>query len=145
MENFLRELHEAAKSNEFGYQKDQMQIWYNPDGDCLQFQADHVAVIGDRIDDYLTIYRSAETNEPIGFQLKDVMALISKYYYDGIIVKADVDKGKLVCVTALLVRLLSESRPSIIRKEGYTEALESLRILPKESDCFIMPRALANA
>lgn len=133
MEELLRKLAEAKKSKEFGCHRNQLQMWYNPDGDCIQFQTEHVAVIGERIDDYLTIYRSAENNKPIGFQLKDVKALIDKYYFDGIIINAGVKEGKLVSLTALLVRLISESRPSIIRNEGYTEALESLRALPEDS------------
>ena len=52
--------------------------WYNPYGDCLVYKMANEAAIADRIDELLTVYRSAEDNRPIGFQIKGVLATIRK-------------------------------------------------------------------
>lgn len=52
------------------------EVWYNAIGDCVEFCAEDVAVVADRIDDVITIYRSAVDERPIGFQIKGVLALL---------------------------------------------------------------------
>ena len=52
--------------------------WYNPYGDCLVYKMANEAAIADRIDELLTVYRSAEDNRPIGFQIKGVLATTRK-------------------------------------------------------------------
>ena len=44
--------------------------WYNPDGDCVVYQMVNEAIVADRIDEILTIYRSAITERPIGYQIR---------------------------------------------------------------------------
>lgn len=56
-----------------GFQKE---FWYNPYGDCLELYTENVAVVADRIDDIITIYRSAETKAPVGCQIKGIRALL---------------------------------------------------------------------
>ncbi len=58
--------------------------WYNATGDCIEYQTVNEAVVADRIDARLTIYRSAITNKPVGFKIKDVMAILSRYGCDGL-------------------------------------------------------------
>lgn len=132
-ENILKDLMEKMQGEKLGSRKNDTQMWYNEEGDCIQFQTEHVAIIRDRIDDYLTIYRSAVNKGAIGFQLKDIKALMRKYYFDNVVVTADVRNNKLISITALLVSILSDSilMPSISRREGYVEAL---RTFPKERD-----------
>ena len=136
MEDFLKKIMADSKGSAFGSRKGDAEIWYNEEGDCLQFQLTHVAVVRNRIDDYLTVYRSAVDSAPIGFQLKDIKALIQKYSAGGIVVKAEVDKGKLISVTALLVNILADLGATIMRREGYSEALQSF---PKERDQILVP------
>lgn len=132
-ENILKDLMEKMQGEKLGSRKNDTQMWYNAEGDCIQFQTEHVAIIRDRIDDYLTIYRSAVNKGVIGFQLKDIKALMRKYCFDSVVVTADVRNNKLISITALLVSILSDSisMPSISRREGYVEAL---RTFPKERD-----------
>ena len=60
--------------------------WYNAIGDCIEYRTINEAVIADRIDEKLTIYRSAISDRPIGFKIKDVQAILSKYGCDGLAV-----------------------------------------------------------
>ncbi len=116
--------------------KDNIDIWYNEAGDCIQFQSTDVAIIADRIDDYLTIYRSAEDNKAIGFQLKDVKALIKKYGYDGISVEAQLQNNSLVSVRALLLRAFGNLGQTIGRNQAYARAMKSI---PSEIDEVAIP------
>lgn len=50
--------------------------WYNPFGDCIEFQTVPDEVVANRIDNLVTIYESAIDGRPIGFQIKDVKRLI---------------------------------------------------------------------
>ena len=126
--NFLKKFTAKMSLDNLGSHQDIKNIWYNETGDCIQFQSEQVAIVAERIDDYLTIYRSAEDEKPIGFQLKDVRALIDKYKYSQIFVKTTVssDNNELISVTALLIHTLTESIPSINRREAYTEAIKAL-------------------
>ena len=136
-EHFLNDfIGQFGKDAKLGSHKDQTHLWYNQDGDCIQFQTTDVAIVADRIDEYLTIYRSAENNEPVGFQLKDIKALIKKYGLAGISVEATVRDNKLISVTALLLRAFGALTPSINRNEGYATAF---RALPKEEDAIAVP------
>ena len=49
--------------------------FYNADGDCLEFFAKGEKYYGERIDDYITVYRAVETNEIIGSVIKNVRRL----------------------------------------------------------------------
>ena len=49
--------------------------FYNADGDCLEFFAKGEKYYGERIDDYVTVYRAVESNEIIGSVIKNVRAL----------------------------------------------------------------------
>jgi hypothetical protein len=131
LEDFIKKLDPNAQK---GSHKDVMEIWYNRYGDCIEFQATQEAVVTDRIDDYLTIYKSAESDEPVGFKMKDVNALIKKYGYDTIAVQAAVAGKKLVSVTALLLSAFGDLTPSINRRQGYTAALN---VAPKNNEVLI--------
>ena len=82
LDDLIRKIDPDAKK---GSHKNVKEIWYNKYGDCIEFIAVDEATVADRIDDYLTIYRSAESDEPIGFKIKDIVALIKKNGYDLII------------------------------------------------------------
>jgi len=105
-------------------------VWYNKEGDCLQFQSEQVAVIGDRIDEFLTVYLSAENKDIIGFQLKDVKALVQKYGLPGIVVDASVKKDQLsISVFALLLRAFGATSKTIKEEMAYSNVI---RTVPKE-------------
>lgn len=127
LENFIRQIDPSATR---GSHQATREPWYNPHGDCIQFQTVNEAVIGERIDNHLTIYRSAVSNQPIGFQMKDVHRLIQKYGCSGIEVNAQVKGQRLVRVTGLLLYAYQSEPPTINRTTGYSSAISALTSIP---------------
>jgi hypothetical protein len=102
--------------------------WYNPDGDCIIYQIVDEAVVADRIDEVLTIYRSAITNNPIGYQIKGVGAITKALGVDGIQVESrESEQGLLsVSIHALLLAAYDRGPKTIHRRMAYADAFESL-------------------
>jgi hypothetical protein len=75
----------------------------------------------------LTIYRSAVTDKPIGYEIKDVRAITSRFGWDGILVahKTDTEELKQVSLYALLLAAYEQGPKTIGRRAGYVEAMES--------------------
>ena len=124
LDEFVQEF-EARSSEEFNGKVGVP--WYNPYGDCIMYQTIDVAVVGDRIDEYLTIFRSAEDDKPVGFQIKDVMALLRKHRYDLFEVTATVQGEEVVqvSITALLLAAYEDNVASIRRRRGYVSAMQA--------------------
>lgn len=99
---------------------------YNHHGDCIEYRTVPDAFIGDRIDDYLTIYRSAIDNAPIGFQIKEVRALLQRFGFDGMAFFAQKDGDCLVSVSAVLLAAYDSSPRTIKRRSNYAEAVRAL-------------------
>jgi hypothetical protein len=102
--------------------------WYNAIGDCIEYHTANEAVVADRIDEKLTIYRSVITDRPIGFKLKDVQAILSKYGYSGLTVMSLEKDTTLISVAAIVLAAYEEGVPSIKRRLAYSSVL-----LPQES------------
>lgn len=100
--------------------------WYNPYGDCIVYKMVDEAAVADRIDDLLTIYRSAEDNRPIGFQIKGVAAIIKKFGLLGLAVSPEVDKLSMtsVSIAAVILAAYEEGAATISRRNGYATAME---------------------
>lgn len=132
-DTFLKELNKDIQSDDFGSGQNDPVIWYNEEGDCLQFKTMHVATIGKRIDEYLTLYLSAEDDKPIGFQLKDIHALYSKHDADLMAVHADyTSKDRiLISVSMLMLKAFKKKAESINRLSGYSEAFSITRDVDK--------------
>jgi hypothetical protein len=131
---FIKQLQQDTEGSEFGSGQDELQLWYNQEGDCIQFITMHVATIGKRIDEYLTLYVSIEDNKPIGFQLKDIHALINKYDMDVMAVQADYtsqDK-RLVSIATLMLKTFAKMPETINRISGYSEAF---RTIARDASC----------
>src|SRR5258706_14690007 len=87
-------------------QKGTQEPWYNPDGDCIIYQTTDEAIVADRIDESLTIYRSVESGKAIGFQIKGVAAIVGRFGWDGIQIEWSEDNQqelKRVSMHALLL------------------------------------------
>lgn len=125
LENWMQKI---APSSRRGSHVDQREPWYNVHGDCIQFQTVNEAVVAERVDNYLTIYRSALSNHPIGFKIKDVRQLILKYGCEGIGVEAQTSGPRLVRVTALLLRAFQSEQMTINRVSSYASALSALAL-----------------
>jgi hypothetical protein len=107
--------------------------WYNPEGDCIIYQMADEAIVADRIDRVLTIYRSAMTDKPIGYQIKGVLALAKRYGWGGILVKCrkDTEELKEVSLFALLLAAYEQGPKTIGRRTAYADALESSLSTPR--------------
>lgn len=106
---FISDLYKAFNETESerGSQKDNIEFWYNLHGDCIEFQTVDEAIIADRIDDYLTIYRSLENREPIGFKIKGVRSLLNICGGDAVRVTAT-GEGKMA------IKMKKDSKPYIM-------------------------------
>lgn len=123
LDDFMRK--ELGKDAKLGLHKDDVRPWYNSHGDCIEFQTKHEAFVADRIDKYLTIYRSIDLKEPIGFQIKDVKALVKEYGAHTLRLKAEISGTTLISVRMLLLAAYESSPVSIARRQGYASASEA--------------------
>ena len=115
-------IHELEKNPKEGFRSEP---WYNPYGDCITYQTVNEAVIADRIDEILTIYRSAVDNRSIGFQIKGVIALIRKFGWDGLEVSTEVHKERIkrVSVKALLLAAYENGPMTLGRRQAYASIM----------------------
>ncbi len=109
-----------------GPQEFRPEPWYNPYGDCIQYLIADEAPVADRIDDILTIYRSAIDNRPIGYQIKDVLALIKEFGWDGLAcVSQQTDEEVMrVSVTALFLAAYESLPRTMTRRAAYASAMQ---------------------
>ncbi len=100
--------------------------WYNQDGDCLVYKMANEASVADRIDELLTIDRSAVDNRPIGFQIKGISAIIAKFRFAGLSIssESDADTVRSFSITALLLAAYEDRPFTLNRRIGYAEAME---------------------
>ncbi|MBI1320578.1 MAG: hypothetical protein GC168_16770 [Candidatus Hydrogenedens sp.] len=98
--------------------------WYNAHGDCVMFITVNEGVVADRIDEYLTLYRSALDNRAIGFQLKGIHALLNEFGYDVARIRTALDQDEVAAVELSMMLFSSYTkRPETQkRKLGYAEA-----------------------
>lgn len=127
-DDFIKQLKQDIESDDFGSKQNDIQLWYNGEGDCIQFLTIHDGTIRKRIDEHLTLYLSIEDEKPVGFQLKDIHALINKHDMDAMTVHADYapsDK-RLVSIAALIFKAFAKTPTSINRVSGYSEAFRTM-------------------
>lgn len=102
--------------------------WYNPHGDCIVHQIADEAVIAERIDELLTLYRSAVDRRVIGYQVKGVQALIQRFGWDGLYVECAADTSgkevRQVSVAALLLAAYEARPPTINRRSAYAQSFQ---------------------
>ena len=85
------------------------------------------ATVAERVDDVLTIYQSAITGNPIGFQIKGVYALARRYGWEGILVESTEDGEELqtVSISALLLAAYEGGPKTIARRRAYAGVLDA--------------------
>jgi len=100
--------------------------WYNPYGDCVVYQLADEPIVAERVDKVLTIYRSANDNRPIGFQIKGVLEIIGRFGLAGLLVLSSEDASglKAVSVAALLLAAYELDEPTFRRRRMYASVLE---------------------
>ncbi len=99
--------------------------WYNPYGDCITYKMADEAVVADRVDEWLTVYNSAVDNRPIGFQMKGVHAIITKFGVDGLAVswKSNAQGVKSISVATLLLAAYEQGPRTMSRRKAYAGAM----------------------
>jgi hypothetical protein len=113
--------------------REQPRPWYNPAGDCIIYQFADEAVVAERVDEVLTIYRSALSNKPIGYQIKGVAALTKRFGWEGVLVecKRNADELHEVSLSALLLAAYEQGPKTIGRRRAYADAFDSLADKPR--------------
>ena len=103
------------------------EAWYNPYGDCIIYQTANEAVVAERIDQVLTVYRSAVDNRPIGFQIKGVRAIIERFGVKGVSVSAEGvgDEIRRISVALLLLAAYERGPLTPERRQAYAEIMPS--------------------
>jgi hypothetical protein len=83
--------------------------------------------VAERIDDILTIYTSAITGNPTGFQIKGVKAMIKRFGWNGLVVESadDGDELKFLSVSILLLAAYEDGPKTINRRRAYGELFSS--------------------
>lgn len=119
-QHFLNGMHD-------GPQEFRPQPWYNPDGDCIIYQISDEAFVAHRIDDMLTIYRSAAGDRIIGFQIKGVHAILKKSGWEGLSVSSEIGSSRVksVSIAAMLLAAYEEKPFTMGRRRGYASAMQS--------------------
>lgn len=99
--------------------------WYNPYGDCVVYKVADEAIVADRADELLTIYRSADDNRAIGFQIKGVAAIIRKFGFDGLAIssKANSQGVRSISVAMMLLAAYEEGPQTMGRRKAYAVAM----------------------
>jgi len=99
--------------------------WYNPYGDCVTHKMADEAIVADRVDEWLTVYNSAVDNRPIGFQIKGVHAIITKFGLDGLAVSWELDTKsvKSISVAMLLLAAYEQGPRTMSRRKAYAGAM----------------------
>lgn len=69
--------------------------WYNPVGDSIHLMFRDETPVAERVDDRLTLYRSIESNELIGFKLKGIQKLQELFGINFLSIEAEVDNGRV--------------------------------------------------
>ena len=125
--NFFKEIESLLEPGaKLGSHKDRIEFWYNAKGDCIEFQTVDEAVVADRIDDYLTIYRSVEKRKAIGFKIKGVRSLMNISGGEGVEVTAAHAGQTVISVRVLLFKAFGDDEPTYRRTHGYAEATRPL-------------------
>ena len=126
MDDFLKKIKADSEAKDFGSKKNEAAFFYNKEGDCVQFQLKDMATTRERVDDYLTIYRSYADSKPIGFQIKDVHALISEHDLEVFEISTTVHNEEITSIALKLIlkALIQEENMPINRISGYVNALQ---------------------
>lgn len=101
--------------------------WYNIHGDCIVHKISPEAVVADRLDDFLTLYRSAEDNRVIGYQIKGVRALVNRFGWEGLVIQCaqddEANQVVRISVAALLLAAFGDGPNTVGRRLAYAETL----------------------
>jgi hypothetical protein len=101
------------------------EAFYNPYGDCVDYQSVDEAICADRLDSLITLYRSAVDGRVIGFQIKGIKAILGALGFETMAVgaKKEADQSISLIVLVLAACKLAEEKEA---RKDQLEALSSL-------------------
>jgi hypothetical protein len=85
-------------------------VFNNTDGDCIEFFVSQDNYYGEWIDTYLTVYRSQETDEIVGFVISNVKRILDRLSEQKSAMAFVIDGGKAK-LRSLLVSLFTNRKP----------------------------------
>lgn len=83
--------------------------FHNTDGDCIEFFVSSEDYFAERIDDYLTLYLDIDTEQIVGFVVKNVKRILADLSCNRAALAFVVDDGR-VRLRSLFVALFSDSK-----------------------------------
>jgi hypothetical protein len=101
---------------------------YNADGDSIHYKVTDEAACAERIDSFLTLYRSADDNRVIGFQIKGISAILEKYGAKELAIASKEHPDKSISVVAIFFKALKagEREPTADQYEEIVPLLQHL-------------------
>ena len=97
--------------------------FYNKAGDCIEFFVTQDDYFMDRVDDYLTLYRDMDTEQIVGFVIKNVKRIIERLSKQKSAMEFVIDDGKakLRCLFAAMLACdnqnTSQEKRSLVVRE----------------------------
>ena len=91
--------------------------YYNPDGDCIEFFIAGEMYYGERIDDFVTVYRDIDTEVIIGFVLKNIKKIFKELSEKQPGFSLIIENNKVRIEHLFIAKVLSQSQPSRVYKE----------------------------
>ena len=85
--------------------------WYNPYGDCIEYQTEDDEVYADRIDSLITLHRSVTDDRVIGFQINGIGGLLEKHGCDTLAVGTGEGQDRSIQVIVILMAALQVAQP----------------------------------
>ncbi|MGL4941967.1 MAG: hypothetical protein ACRC46_02110 [Thermoguttaceae bacterium] len=83
--------------------------FHNTDGDCIEFFVSPEDYFAERIDDYLTLYLDLDTEQVVGFVVKNVKRILADLACKKAALAFVVDDGR-VRLRSLFVAIFSDSK-----------------------------------
>ncbi len=126
---FMKQVQDAMKGVEPTFERSP---WYNAQGDCLVFHASPEEGYADRVDSLLTLYRSVDADRVIGFEVKDVLAMIKRLGLAGLTVSAESEGNHVhrISIAAILMTAMQDQEEDgEVTKSGMQAYLEAASLL----------------
>lgn len=105
---------------------------YDPDGDCLEFFGENEPFLAERLDKWVTVYRSRSTSQIIGSLIKNVRELVATYPA----LKIDIENGPVRLAHILLAPSFTAStKPTYLVYRQIIEKAQSANVEASLSEC----------
>ena len=107
-------------------------VYYDKDGDCIEFLASNDPFYGERIDSLVTVYYSEESGEIIGDLIKGVRGFVDRIVQAVPGFKIEIEDGRIRLEHLFTARLWYEQPPE--KREQFVLAYKKLREMAEDVD-----------